>query len=577
MYSAVSGLSQHQSKMDVIGNNIANVNTYGFKSSRITFADVFYQNYRNASTSSGNTGGTNASQLGYGTALGSIDVINSRGGSATTDRSLDVYINGDGYLPVQNSNGDTMYTRLGTLFFDSLGNLVDARGNKVLGIQMDENFVPQLNDDGTTTAGGLTGINVDPNYLKELTSISIGSTGQITAIEPGATSLVLAAGTNWIRSVSVAEGSLYSGAFKITSAIPTRAYLSNKAIGVTIDGLNTPKADIVSRDTSAKDLAVANEANLRNALGGDTTDRYTFTYNAADQTWNIEDANGIVVGYQVPTADLSTTYGISGDFADAQDGDNFVVEVRDSVNMKGEVTVQGDELTYTYVDEAGNKRTETIKATSTSGAAPNDVTYTFDVLSLTGGSTERTTITVTVPGSFADGNKHVLGTVTPESVKINAQTYNKAGRQIDLEGTWIAGTTNSIVSLGDISLEIDPDKLGTMNLNSLTNKQIGNIGASDGKIVTIGYIGLATFINQDGLTKVGEGYYTVSSNSGTEVISRPGNNGSGTLVSNSLEMSNVDLAAEFTEMIFAQRGFQANSRVITTSDTILEELVNLVR
>lgn len=99
MYSAVSGLSAHQMKMNVIGNNIANVNTYGFKSSRVTFSDVFYQTIGAASGPTASSGGTNPAQLGYGAMVKSIDVINTRAGSATTDRPLDVYINGEGFPP----------------------------------------------------------------------------------------------------------------------------------------------------------------------------------------------------------------------------------------------------------------------------------------------------------------------------------------------------------------------------------------------------------------------------------------------------------------------------------------------
>ena len=134
MYSAVSGLAAHQTKMNVIGNNIANVNTYGFKASRVTFSDVFYQTMTGASGPTSNSGGTNPVQLGYGAKVKSIDVINTRAGSATTDRALDVYINGDGYLPVKDNNGIIKYTRVVVLNFDLAGNLVDSSGNMVLGI-----------------------------------------------------------------------------------------------------------------------------------------------------------------------------------------------------------------------------------------------------------------------------------------------------------------------------------------------------------------------------------------------------------------------------------------------------------
>ncbi|MDR2295624.1 MAG: flagellar hook-basal body complex protein, partial [Clostridiales Family XIII bacterium] len=137
MYSAVSGLQAHQTKMDVIGNNIANVNTYGYKSNRATFADVFYSTRRAASQPNANQGGTNPSQLGYGAKVATVDVIYTRAGAATTNRPLDVYINGDGFIAVKTADGLAKYTRAGVLSIDSAGNLVDRNGNMVLGLPLD--------------------------------------------------------------------------------------------------------------------------------------------------------------------------------------------------------------------------------------------------------------------------------------------------------------------------------------------------------------------------------------------------------------------------------------------------------
>ncbi|HZK02301.1 MAG TPA: flagellar hook-basal body complex protein, partial [Anaerovoracaceae bacterium] len=212
MYSAVSGLSAHQTKMDVIGNNIANVNTYGFKSSRVTFSDVFYQTMNGGSTPGSNIGGTNPTQLGYGSRVKSVDVIHTRAGSATTDRPLDVYINGEGYLPVKDSNGIIKYTRVGVLSFDVAGNLVDSSGNMVLGIALDPNTnMARLGSDGTVSARDLVPIKVDPKEMDQYTGIAISSNGEITAIREGDPMMVPAANTGWLTGVDVSASSLYSG------------------------------------------------------------------------------------------------------------------------------------------------------------------------------------------------------------------------------------------------------------------------------------------------------------------------------------------------------------------------------
>jgi flagellar hook protein FlgE len=219
MYSAVSGLSAHQKKMDVIGNNIANVNTYGFKSSRVSFSDVFYQTLNGALAPKQNSGGTNPNQLGYGVKVSSIDVINTRAGSATTDRALDVYINGDGYLPVKDNNGIIKYTRVGILNFDTEGNLVDANGNMVLGLRSDGTTkLPQMDSDGTTGIQNLEPIKVATSELEKLTGISIGQNGEITAIKEGDPMVTKAPNTGWLTDATLPPTSVYNGQVTITDA-----------------------------------------------------------------------------------------------------------------------------------------------------------------------------------------------------------------------------------------------------------------------------------------------------------------------------------------------------------------------
>jgi len=160
LYSGVSGMKSHQTKMDVIGNNIANVNTYSFKSQRATFRDVYYQTMKSPSSGSATRGGTNASQVGYGAQVGSIDTIHSLSGYSPTDKATDLYINGEGFFVVKNSNGDQLYTRLGAFNFDSEGKLVDASGSMVCGTDEDPIKIAgfdtykniTINVDGTITA-----------------------------------------------------------------------------------------------------------------------------------------------------------------------------------------------------------------------------------------------------------------------------------------------------------------------------------------------------------------------------------------------------------------------------------------
>ncbi len=171
LYSGVTGLRNHQTKMDVIGNNIANVNTIGYKSSRVIFQDIYSQTIKPASTSGGTSGGTNPQQIGLGVQVATIDVMHTKGTPQYTGYSLDLSIDGDGYFVIQNNPGDYTYTRAGNLYLDSNNDLVDANGKYVMGLT------------GTAPAYTLSTIHINPSY----TDVSIDSKGQISALNGSTT------------------------------------------------------------------------------------------------------------------------------------------------------------------------------------------------------------------------------------------------------------------------------------------------------------------------------------------------------------------------------------------------------
>lgn len=177
LYSGVSGMRSHQTKMDVIGNNIANVNTYGYKTQRATFRDVYYQTLKNPGAPGTDRGGTNASQVGYGAQVGSVDTIHTISGYSPTNKATDIYINGDGFLAVKNSSGDTLYTRLGALNFDESGNLVDVNGSRVIGL--DNNGTNAYSAPANFANADVIQINNYDDYR----NITINSDGTITALD----------------------------------------------------------------------------------------------------------------------------------------------------------------------------------------------------------------------------------------------------------------------------------------------------------------------------------------------------------------------------------------------------------
>lgn len=177
LYSGVSGMRSHQTKMDVIGNNIANVNTYGYKSQRTTFRDVYYQAVSNPSQGTATRGGTNSAQVGYGAKLGSIDTLHTISGYSPTNSQTDLYINGDGYFAVTTTSGDLLYTRLGAFNFDAAGNLVDPNGSIVMG------WNETAAGSGTVTPAATVDAIQVANF-KDYKYITINPDGTISAVNP---------------------------------------------------------------------------------------------------------------------------------------------------------------------------------------------------------------------------------------------------------------------------------------------------------------------------------------------------------------------------------------------------------
>jgi len=209
--SAVSGLRSHQTMLDVIANNVANVNTSGFKASRTTFSDVFYQNLSTATGPTATAGGTNGRQIGSGTTVSTVDMINTQGSYSQTDKETDLYISGEGYLTIQDSAGNVSYTRVGNLSFDSAGNLVDSNGNHVMGVNA--GVLDAYDPDNPIALSSLSNITV-ADY-EEYSSIAIGSDGIITGVDSDGTTqtlgqIVLA---SFINPAGLSQdGSLYMSA-----------------------------------------------------------------------------------------------------------------------------------------------------------------------------------------------------------------------------------------------------------------------------------------------------------------------------------------------------------------------------
>lgn len=497
--SGVAGLRTHQTRMDVIGNNIANVNTAGFKASRVTFADVYYQNLGGASKGSSSQGGQNPTQIGYGASVATIDMMNNVSGRGSSDSPLDVYLAGEGFLAVKDVNGSIAYTRLGNLGFDSHGNLVDGNGRLVQGFPMKDDGTPNISADGKITMSELQTIHCDPKILDKLTDVSVSPSGDI---------------------VGVMEGD------KILDA-------------------TTKSADFINLET----LAIPPDSN----------------YNG-DVILNIgaipsESDIGTILGTKTPT---SVDY---GDIA---------------------LPASGASVSYTFSFDG--TKTFTLKVTSTPADSSVDGDYTGVIKSdgtvvLKNANTGKTAMTLKFADNDMTGITAKTGTLDAGKMKdlsYQVVTGDDGGNVVKLPKNGPAVYTGAIGKLADldgIDIEIvNKDKDG--NVVDPKKPFIGSMGRAQNDeevIITIGVLAVAKFQNPNGMKEMGSSYFGRTSNSGDPSFTRPGLSGTGEAIASNLEMSNVDLSKEFTDMITTQRGFQANSRIITVSDTMLEELVNLKR
>ncbi|MDR1160331.1 MAG: flagellar hook protein FlgE [Syntrophomonadaceae bacterium] len=448
LYSGVTGLRNQQVKMDVIGNNIANVGTAGFKKSRVVFSDKLYQANRGASAPSDTKGGTNPMSVGLGTALFSIDQIHTPYAASMTNRLTDMALDGDGYFIVKQSGGSTVYTRSGAFVIDEYNNLVTVNGEFVQGWLADE--------DGN--------FNTNPTRMENI---------NITAYQ----NMAPKATTEMIM-----EGNL-------SSALEAQAAGFNMAT----DAPDDENVVIILKD-------------FYDSLGNKNSLSYRF-FKTGPDTWACDlsldptfpDNGG--TGYTAVTPPAAAAFTSAG-------GETFRIEnIIFGTDGKIDPTVAG---------------------------AVTSINVTYDNTAVSGADIVNFSINL------------------EDILQYNSQSNIDVGRQ----------NGNSAGILTSRNVGADGIMLGTYD-NGFSRPMF--------------QVAIASFKNAEGLQQIGNSSWQESANSGDPQIGIPGSGSRGAIMPGYLEMSNVDLAEEFTEMIVTQRGFSANSRIITVSDEMLQELVNIKR
>lgn len=548
MYSAVSGLKTHQTRMDVIGNNIANVNTVAFKSSSVTFSDILYQTTSNASGANATTGtgGVNAKQIGLGTTAAATKVsITSAGASETTGNPFDIRLtdkNSTNFFIVNNGS-ENVFTRSGSFYVDGSGNLcMSSTGYTVMGWQVDE------------TTGEIRKDTVSALRImqeKNLTSAPEATTQATIAGVLDENDADVKSDAGKVMNLNFYDnlGYQYTAKFAIKATAKDGEYTveltsildsNNKNI---TEGFTQAQMKDIFGDTDTKTTIASYSSTLPgcgytyDATNGKLTNTATGADVTIDKNGTLADGTGKTIK------------------------DVFGVSEGNLKNIKDSAAATNDDYVFENVDNGdGTHSYQIIKKSATSSLKFNTEDGKFKSI---GNGTEKS-VELNLNNANLNKNGNFQNITVDFSQCLN---YNNSGKStIGADAGAVDGTTGKGRKLGamtGISIDTSGRIYGTYD---------------NGNTELLGQIAVAQFSNASGLEKVGESCYRTTLNSGEfdgigVEISADGSS----MTTGELEMSNVDLSSEFTSMITTQRGFQANSRVITTSDTLLEELVNLKR
>lgn len=546
MYSGVSGLKTHQTKMDVIGNNIANVNTVGFKSSSVTFSEIMYQNLSGASGPNAltGTGGVNAKQIGLGVTTGSTSVnITGAGASQTTGRAFDIKLNdtnsATSFFIVSNGSG-TQFTRAGSFYVDGAGNLcMTSTGYNVMGWQVD----PTTGDIRKDTVSALRVMSE-----KNMTSAPEATVnGRCEGVlDKNSTDVTSEAGQAMNLSFYDALGYSYVAKFAIKE---TNRDTGEYTVELT-DILDSTNKSILDQTKYDSVTGTYDPDYLGDIFGAVKSQTKTYTPRAG---WTTVDAANNIFEYNATYYRYDAAAGNLVEVAD-NGGGNYVQVPGGTTKTLAEAFgvspyATGITMTNGVVTANVSSANYTLKFNPDDGV--------FDYIGATGQDNVFLNLKDTLGGNFENIDIDFTGT----------KWFDNGGSStIGMDKGDVDGKTGTGKKLGDmIGVFVD------------TNGKI--YGSYDnGNTILLGQIAVAQFANAMGLEKVGDNCYTTTLNSGEfDGIGVDITAGGGTMSTGMLEMSNVDLSSEFTEMITTQRGFQANSRIITVSDTLLEELINLKR
>ena len=552
LLSGVSGLKTHQSMLDVAGNNLANVNTTAFKSSRVTFSELLSQTLRPASQPTATIGGTNPMQVGSGVQIGSVDRNMNQGSLISTGQDLDMAIEGDGYFVLNDGAKDT-YTRMGAFAVDSQYFLVDpVTGYRVqrIGSEGESEGFQQVSESTIR-------IPYDVAMPAKPTT-SAGYTGNLSANDSEATRSVLSSGIQYLDATSsvisadtrVDDLSGMSGLDATSSLVITG---TNKA-GTAVDNNGSP---ILLYDSVAGDFKTMDEIcdEISALFSGSTVSIVNGEIRVEDDAAGYSQTDIYMAWGGAGTKPALPAY-----FKMLSAGGNSTkttnIEIFDSQGIS-------------HIVSGSFVRTDTANQ------------WDFVVNSITGGADVVPAyrrvegISFLTNGAFAG----LAGGGNPQlSFAFAHDPSNPVRISLDL-GT--IGQFDGLSQFGGSSTVAPSSQDGYASgwLSSLSVSREGVLVGvfTNGIRADIAALKIATFQNPAGMESTGSGYFSPSANSGDAIVTKALGGSAGSVRGGSLEKSNVEVASEFVEMIQAQNGYQANARTITVANEMLRELTNLIR
>ena len=665
MYSGVSGLKNHQTRMDVIGNNISNVNTTGFKSGRVTFSDMLSQTVTGASAPADNRGGTNPKQVGLGSSVAAIDLMFTDGSVQGTGKNTDLALSGNGLFVVKRGT-ETYYTRNGAFEFDADGNYVQpGNGLFVQGWMAKDGLLTTTGEVGniqipsgksmesqaTKVATYVNNLNGDPDgyTISNMLVTYVDGTSEITTNyspnEKGSIVLTFEHADGTEEKVTLDSTATYD--FKTGDVVPGKTLYTSKINSVTATETGTADVTVgmgtaVNKINNSTTYTATGLKSGTYSINGNYTLSGTITLVTAAGTDNVDITleDGTVVNVPKPS---TFDYAVGDTFSaklpitkiEAAAGAQVTTANGSTATTTAALTVNNADDTYERKTAAADYKIKAVGRTTTPTYNSKEVASvtinTLDGKTLNGllgqtynaNNTFYPSVVTTVTVYDSLGGSHdipVLFSKTGENkwnLSLTGGVDSYSYTESDLTETTVTLTSNDLkfTTTGAFDTEHPgtatialsygngaADQEVTLNLNSLTQYigsstinadadghaagTLASVSIDSSGIITGTYtngvrqyeaqIAVAQFNNASGLTKTGESLYQQSNNSGEANVHTADDLGV-TITPSALEMSNVDIANEFTDMIVTQRGFQGNSKVITVSDEMLETLINMKR